>query len=59
MRQRDYHLERDANKGAAAEFNEYGAIASLGVPSGADSAAKTERDGWGRRYRHQERYAAC
>jgi len=54
---KDDDLERAANQGAAAEFNEYGTIASLGVPRGAESAGKSERDGWGRRYRH-ERTAA-
>jgi hypothetical protein len=50
---KDDDLERAANQGAAAEFNEYGTIASLGVPRGAESAGKSERDGWGRRYSHE------
>jgi len=48
LTRKDDDLERAANQGAAAEFNEYGAVASLGVPNGANSAAETEGDGWGR-----------
>jgi len=55
LTRKDDDLERAANTGAAAEFNEYGAIASLGVPSGAGSAADSERDGWGRRPAQDDR----
>jgi hypothetical protein len=51
LTRRDDDLERDANKGAAAEFNDYGAVASLGIPSGANSAqseSESRGDGWGR-----------
>ena len=52
LTRKDDDLERAANQGAAAEFNEYGAVASLGVPNGANSAAETEGDGWGTTSEH-------